>query len=192
MRVAKAAVPLTSDVFLRRFVTELTASLEEVIGREEATGYIGLAGQRLGDALGDLYTRELDLARFDREQIAEVLVDLYRRIQGEVYIISADDDRIVLGNRSCPFGGQVRGNEAMCMLTSSVFGTMTARHLGYAKVDLSETIAARSPRCRIVIHLRPGPAADGAPGNEYYDRLDPPPPAADTADAPALGPHRPC
>ncbi|MBB6169986.1 putative ArsR family transcriptional regulator [Nocardiopsis mwathae] len=172
MRVIDAAVPLERDDFMRRLLTELAASLEAVVGLEEASGYIALAGQRMGDALGDLYTRELELDNLDRHQIAEVLVDLYRRIQGDFYIVSQDEDRIVLGNRTCPFGAPVLGNEALCTMTSSVFGNLTARYLGYAKVDLTETIARHHARCMVVIHLNPGPDADRAPGNEYYGGFD--------------------
>ncbi|ASU85603.1 transcriptional regulator [Nocardiopsis gilva YIM 90087] len=168
MRVIDAAVPLERDDFMRRLLTELAAALEAVVGLEEASGYIALAGQRMGDTLGDLYTRELELENLDRHQIAEVLVDLYRRIQGDFSIVSVDEDRIVLANRACPFGSPVEGNEALCTMTSSVFGNLTARYLGYAKVDLAETIARRHPRCMVVIHLRPGPGADQASGNEYY------------------------
>jgi hypothetical protein len=32
-----------------------------------------------------------------------VLVDLKRRIQGDFYVLREDDQKIVLGNRHCPF-----------------------------------------------------------------------------------------
>ncbi|GAA1993202.1 methanogen output domain 1-containing protein [Nocardiopsis rhodophaea] len=174
---------------MRRLLTGLGALLEAVVGLEEASGYVALAGQRMGDALGHLYTRELDLGNLDRRQIAELLVDLYRRIQGDFSIISDNEHRTVLANRACPFGAPVRGNEAPRMMTPSVSGHLTARYPGYAKVDLAETIARRHPRCTVVIHLRPGPGADQAPGHEYYGecaglpRTLPPSVRGDTEDS---------
>jgi hypothetical protein len=71
------------------------------------------------------------------EQVADVLVDLKRRIQGEFYVIEKNENKIVLGNRACPFGG----HPSMCMKTSNVFGAIAAEDLGFAKVELRETIA---------------------------------------------------
>jgi hypothetical protein len=38
-----------------------------------------------------------------REQVAQVCVDLKRRIQGEFYVIEEDEDKIVFGDTACPF-----------------------------------------------------------------------------------------
>ena len=35
-----------------------------------------------------------------------------------------NEDRIVLGNRRCPFGEKVLGRPSMCMMTSNVFGSI--------------------------------------------------------------------
>ncbi len=47
-------------------------------------------------------------------------------------------------------------------------GAITAANLGYAKVVLEETIAARCGHCRVVVHLQPGAEADAALVREYY------------------------
>lgn len=176
MRIADAAVPLERDAFMRSLLRELTAALEEVVGVEEAVGYIGLVGQRVGDLVSDLYVRELGLERLDRRQVADVLVDFKKRIKGDFTLVSEDEDRIVLANRCCPLGEKVYDRESLCMLTSSLLGNITARHLGYAKVELVETIARRQPGCRIVIHLRRGgSAAARAQGDEYFGAAVPVP-----------------
>ena len=53
------------------------------------------------------------------------------------------------------------------MMTSNVFGNITAENLGYARVDLEETIADGAPGCRVVIHLNL-PMDDQATGREYF------------------------
>jgi len=55
----------------------------------------------------------------------------------------------------------------MCMMTSNVFGSITAENLGFAKVELRETIAAGSTGCVVVVHLNSTPETDALEGCEY-------------------------
>ena len=174
-RASELEIPLERDVFLRTLVRELATSLESVIGLEEASGYISLVGQSVGAQINDMYLHALGIERLTREQVAEVLVDLKRRIRGDFHVIDQDESTIVLGNRACPFAEKVVGRESMCMMTSNVFGTIAAASLGYARVELLETIARGDAGCRVAVHLLPGTGPDGD-GREYF---------AGTADAPA-------
>ncbi len=56
----------------------------------------------------------------------------------------------------------------MCMMTSNVFGAIAADNLGYAKVELQETIAKGYAGCRIVVYLQQTPKAEAAEGREYF------------------------
>lgn len=166
--VAGADIHLERDVFLRTLVRELAGTLEDVVGLEEAGGFVSVVGQRMGRGMDADYRRALEVDRLSREQVRDVLVDLKRRIQGDFFVIEEDDDRIVLGNRACPFAEKVVDRPAMCMMTSNVFGTIAADNLGYAKVELRETIARGAPGCTVVIHLRPTAEAESASGREYF------------------------
>jgi hypothetical protein len=104
----------------------------------------------------------------NREQVRDVLVDLKRRIQGDFYVIEESDDKIVLGNRRCPFGDKVLDRPALCMMTSNVFGSITAENLGYAKVSLEQTIARHDVECRVVVYLKSTSEAERADGLEYF------------------------
>jgi predicted ArsR family transcriptional regulator len=170
--VQRAEVPLDRGWFMRTLVRELAGTLEEVIGIEETNGYMSVVCSALGATIDREYRGALALCRLDRSQIASVLVDLKRRIAGDFYIISEDDEKIVLGNRACPFGPMVEGRPSMCMMTSNVFGSITANHLGYAKIELQETIARGDPGCRVVIHLQPTQAALAARGREYFPEAE--------------------
>lgn len=161
-------IPLERDVFLRTLIRELSGTLEDVVGIEEASGYISVVGQNVGDLINDEYKRALSVSELSREQVAEVLVDLKARIKGDFYIIEEDDEKIVLGNRACPFAEKVLGRESMCMMTSNVFGAIAAENLGYAKVELQETIARGDPGCRVVVYLKPTAELDAREGREYY------------------------
>jgi hypothetical protein len=57
-------------------------------------------------------------------------------------------------------------------MTSNVFGSIAASNMGYAKVELQETIARGHPGCRVVVHLEPGAGADEADGREYFAAFD--------------------
>lgn len=166
--LAALDVPLERDVFLRTLVRELSGTLQDVVGLDEAAGFISVVGQSMGREIDRGYRAALQVDRLTEAQVAEVLVDLKRRIQGDFYVIEADDEKIVLGNRACPFAEKVLGRPAMCMMTSNVFGVIAAENLGYAKVELQETIAMGAPGCRVVVHLKPTPAATGAEGREYF------------------------
>lgn len=162
------AIPLERDVFLRTLIRELSGTLQDVVGLDEAAGFISVVGQRIGEQINDSYKSALQVSNLSREQVAAVLVDLKRRIRGDFYIIEEDDDKIVLGNRACPFAEKVLGRPAMCMMTSNVFGVIAAENNGYAKVVLEETIALGAPGCRVVVHLKPTSAAEAASGREYF------------------------
>ncbi|GGK39602.1 hypothetical protein GCM10011322_28410 [Salinarimonas ramus] len=170
---AETEIPLDRDVFMRRLLRELSGTLEDVVGLEEASGYISVVGAAMGERLDGEYRRALAVERLDREQVAAALVDLKRRIEGDFYVIEESEDRIVLGNRACPFGDMVRDRPSLCMMTSNVFGHLAAQNLGYAAVSLDETIALGAPGCRVTIHLRPSDAA-GSDTREYFRRGDAP------------------
>lgn len=161
-------VPLERDVFLRTLLRHLSGTLQEVVGLEEASGFVSVVGQRIGEELNTAYTSALAVEQLTREQVAEVLVDLKRRIQGDFFIIEEDDEKIVLGNRACPFAEKVIGRPALCMMTSNVFGSIAAQNLGYAKVVLEEAIAQGDSGCRVVVYLKPSDAAQQATGREYF------------------------
>ncbi len=168
-RFAGLDVPLDRDVFMRTLIRELAGTLEDVVGLSEASGFVSVVGQNMGNQINRDFKAALDTSRLDREQVAAALVELKRRIHGDFYVIEQNDDKIVLGNRACPFGDKVVGRPAMCMMTSNVFGSIAASNLGYAKVDLQETIAAGAPGCRVVVHLRATPEAEASAGREYFE-----------------------
>jgi predicted ArsR family transcriptional regulator len=161
-------IPLERDVFVRTLLRELAGTLQDVVGLNEAAGFVGVVGQRMGEQINDLYRAAFAVPALSREQVRDVLVDLKRRIQGDFYVVEDSDDRIVLGNRACPFADKVVGRPALCMMTSNVFGTIAAENLGYGKVVLEETIADGAPGCRVVVYLRPTAEAEAARGREYY------------------------
>jgi predicted ArsR family transcriptional regulator len=166
---ARAAnVALDRDVFLRTLIRELSGSLQDIVGLEEASGFISVVGQRMGSAIDHSYRQALAVERLSRCQVTDVLVDLKRRIEGDFFVIEETEEKIVLGNRRCPFADKVIGRPAMCMMTSNVFGSIAAENLGYSKVVLEETIAQGSNACRVTVHLEPTEDAQRASGREYF------------------------
>ncbi|GHA88604.1 hypothetical protein GCM10009069_09470 [Algimonas arctica] len=159
---------LDRDVFMRTLIRELSGTLENVVGLEEASGYISVVGLAIGQNINQSYKRALLVDRLDRAQVADVLVDLKRRIAGDFYIIEESEERIVLGNRACPFGDKVIGRASMCMMTSNVFGSLAAENLGYGKVQLQRTIAQGDKECRIVIYLTKDSVGRDVDGREYF------------------------
>lgn len=159
---------LERDVFLRNLLRELSGTLEDVVGFDEASGFISIVGQHIGDWINKSYLDALQTDKLSQEQVLDVLIDLKRRIKGDFYLQSLEKDKIILGNKCCPFEEKVKGRESLCMMTSNVFGTITAENLGYAKVCLHETIAKGDNGCKIVVHLEDNDESRRDPGNEYF------------------------
>jgi predicted ArsR family transcriptional regulator len=163
-----ADVALERDGFCRTLIRELAGVLEEVVGLDEASGFISVVGQHIGSAIDSEYKRALKVSRLSKEQVAGVLVNLKARIQGDFYVIEEDATKLVLGNRACPFGDRVLQRESLCMMTSNVFGLIVAENLGYAKVVLDETIARGDPGCKVTVYFEQTAESEGRDGREYF------------------------
>lgn len=168
IKAAEAEIGLERDVFLRTLLRELSGTLQDVVGLEEASGYISVVGGAVGKELDQSYRQALRVDRLSRAQVGEVLVDLKQRIQGDFYIVEEREDRIILASRSCPFGRFVEGRPALCMMTSNVFGRIAAENLGYARVRIDEAIARGDAGCRVTVFLTPAEQSEDA--REYFRR----------------------
>lgn len=166
-KVGESEIPLDSDVFFRKLLRDLSGTLEGVVGLEAAEGYISTVGGQVGHWINAAYRDALETNQLGPHEVSAVCVDLKKRIGGDFYLISASEYQMVFGNRRCPFGDMVAGRTSLCMMTSNVFGRIAADNLGYARVELEETIAQGDPGCRVVVHLKP--EDDAAPNSrEYY------------------------
>jgi len=169
--ISSLNVPLERDLFLRSLIRELSGILQDIIGYEETSGYISLVGQNIGEWINSVYKHELGVSSLTREQVADVLVDLKIRINGDFSLVSQDDGRIVLENFRCPFEDKVYDRPSMCMMTSNVFGVIAAENLGYAKVVIDKAIANRDDRCSIIVYLETCPESKAAAGREYFQSM---------------------
>jgi predicted ArsR family transcriptional regulator len=163
---------LAIDDFARYLIGNFAQEAQAVLGPEQVKEIVSLIGLGVGEEIEAIVARDLALAStaWDPAALAEVLVELKRRISGDFRVVSVAPDRIVLANGRCPFGAHVVGRPALCMMTSSVFGGIAARHFGYARVDIAEAIARGDAGCRVVLHLKP--TNDRAPewSTEYRGR----------------------
>lgn len=167
-KAAELQIALERDGFLRNLLRELTGTLQDVVGVEEASGFVSIVGHRVGEQLHKAYCDAWETEQMDLDQLAEALVDLKRRIEGDFYVIEKSEEKIVFGNRKCPFEEKVLDRPSLCMMTSNVFGSMAALSMGYAKVHLQETIAAGDGRCKVTLYLKQNPESEAVPGREYF------------------------
>jgi anti-sigma regulatory factor (Ser/Thr protein kinase) len=163
------------ESFLRALVVELSRALADTHGPLASEESIARVGATVGGQMEDEYRHARAVTgRLTPEQIAECYLRLKSAIDGDFYPISISDDRIVLGNRRCPFGDTVRHAPALCRMTSSVFGGIAARNHGQAVVLLDERIAVGDPECRITVLLGPA-AGDRTPSGHRYHGDSPDP-----------------
>jgi predicted ArsR family transcriptional regulator len=164
--VVALPVPLDRDAFLSSLIGELAGTLQEAVGREEATGLMSAAGRRVGKQINREYKAALAVSELPRARVSEVLMDVSRRIHGDFYIIEEDEEKIVLGNPVYPFSTKIGGRPAMCMMACNALGAIAAENLGYARVVVEKAIAEGAPACRVVVHLRPSPQGGNQAGPE--------------------------
>jgi predicted ArsR family transcriptional regulator len=167
--LAKLGLNIERDGFLRMLLGQLAETLQNVVGLDEAEGYVSVVGTAIGHELDKTYRSALSVDQLSRKQVAEVLVDLKQRIKGDFYVVEESEDRIILASRSCPFGEFVPGRPALCMMTSNVFGHIASQSLGYARVEINESIARGNPGCRVTMFLTPG-ENQSSKGREYFRR----------------------
>lgn len=155
---------LPRDAFFADVVGELAGALEDVIGLEDAAGFIAMVGNRIGDDLSRRYG-EIGFPQETGEDIGRMCVDLKNQISGSFEVEEVTDDQVTFTNCDCPFGNRVNGRPSLCMMTTNVFGRIAANATGYARVHLSESIAAGHDRCRVTVSLKPD---DDANGHEFF------------------------
>ena len=158
---------LDAELFMQMMLRELTGLLDDVVGLEEAEGYIHSVGSAMGRWIDRKYRSGGLVGDLSPEAVAQVFVDLKRRIGGRFYVLNVTDDRITIGNDRCPFGELAHGRDALCMMTSSVFGRIAADRTGYARVSLEKTIARMDGKCVIHVDLLPS-AMKSADGRDYF------------------------
>ncbi len=159
------------DQFLRELIRDLSGTLEDVVGVEDAAGFISVVGARLGDAMNAEYRAHANVKSLSLEQIVACLIDLKKRIQGDFQVESISTDQIVLVNSRCPFGDYVKGRPSLCMMTSNVFGRIAAENAGYAEVAIPEAIANGDERCRVIVSFAPtNNNSETGDAREYYAR----------------------
>jgi len=65
-------------VFLRTLLRELAGTLQDVVGLEDASGFISVVGQRMGSQISDDYKQALNVAKLNREQVAHWEIESVR------------------------------------------------------------------------------------------------------------------
>lgn len=158
---------LDREQFSISLLTYLAETLEEVAGLSEAEGFIAIVARKVGREICEGYQAITGNERLSREEVANVLVDLKKRINGGFSIESVTEDEIILVNTRCPFHKRELNKPSLCMLTTNVFGQIASQNLGYARVEVQEALARGDDRCRVVIHLKPTKAQTEA-GVEFY------------------------
>lgn len=164
----KLDVDLERDGFFRALLRHLAGNLEEIVGLDEASGFIAMVGARMGDDINRLYRRALSKDKLNAAEVGRALVDLKRRIHGGFRLVDSTDEQLVLENSACPFGKAVAGRPSLCMMTSNVFGRIAAENLGYARVRIEKSIANGDAGCRIVVSLQSAENPPGPREREYF------------------------
>jgi hypothetical protein len=128
--VNKLHINLKNQGFLGTLLNHLSGVLQDTIGLEDSRGLISVVGKIMGNEINQEYKNALSLDKLPRELVPKVLIDLKARINGDFYVIHEDEDKIIFGNKSCPFGDKVIDRPSLCMMTTNVFGNIASDSTG--------------------------------------------------------------
>lgn len=161
---------LTPAFFLQTFVLELMHAFEQQ-GRGHSEELIEYIARTAGRFFEETYREERHLTEaLDVDSYADLIVGLKNKIGGGFSLASSDRQCIKVVNSCCPFGEGVTHFPELCRMTSSVFGGIAARNFGYAKVEISKSIARKDDGCEVCVYIDTE-AAKGRPGLEYSNQV---------------------
>ncbi|WP_193554850.1 methanogen output domain 1-containing protein [Halobacillus salinus] len=149
---------LSGTIFLSKLITQYAHLHERTVG-PKAGEYIRQIGIRTGEWLESFYDGKG--SGWTPDQYAHVIVDLKNSIGGHFEISEVHEDRVIVKASACPFGEIVKDSPHLCNMTSSVFGGIASRRLGYGKVSLRKRIALGDEGCEVAIYFRPTDEEDG-------------------------------
>lgn len=160
---------LTPIAFLQTFIIELMHANEQ-LGAEQSQQLIENIALTAGCFFEEVYRSSNDNKNgaLNIESYIELILGLKNNIGGNFSLLSSNQESIAVRNSSCPFGEEVVNFPELCRMTSSVFGGIAARNFGYAKVEISKSIARQDGCCEVYIHLNSESVKD-RPGIEYRE-----------------------
>lgn len=164
---ASTPQPMERDEFFRELLRVLADKLEDVVGIQEAEGYISLVGSSMGEQVNAAAKASLGVDKMTIEQVADTIVDFKTRLGANFRIEGIEDDKMTLISNTCPFGDKIVGHPSLCMVNSTVVGVVVSDSTGYAKVEVKESIAKGACACRVVVHLT-RESGEGATGLEFF------------------------
>ncbi|WP_273499069.1 methanogen output domain 1-containing protein [Methylorubrum populi] len=101
-------------------VTTMGALFEDTVGSSEAGSFISLVGLVVGEKIQEEYLQVSGASQLDRKGMVDALLDMKQRIGSDFYVMDESEQRIVLGNKRCPFGELAKKCPSLCMLTANV------------------------------------------------------------------------
>lgn len=144
---------LTPTFFLQTFVLELMHAAEQQ-GAGHSEELIEYIARTAGRFFEETYRDELGVEKeLDRARYIDLILGLKNKIGGGFSLESSSEEYVKVVNNCCPFGDGVTHFPELCRMTSSVFGGIAARNFGYAKVEISKSIARKDGCCEVFVHL---------------------------------------
>jgi len=161
---------INPSLFSRFMITSLANTLVRLVGPERAWAAVEEIGQAFARWMEGAYGMEQEALA--PAQFAELLLSLQNRLGGVWHLQQASEKHVVAICQSCPFGELVKSAPSLCAITASLFGWVTARNFGYARVNLKRRIARGDDCCEIDVYLGRTAEAEQAEGSEYTVQTD--------------------
>lgn len=146
---------LDKESFFLFLIVKLAKIVEERFGKQESTDLFSIIGANLAHEINSYYREKFSKDKLSAECIATSLIEFSAKLNEKFYLVSLDQDKLVLGNKNCPYGVELKDREVFCQLDKSMAENMVKENFGYGKAELSQTIAQGDEECLITIYLKP-------------------------------------
>jgi predicted ArsR family transcriptional regulator len=146
------AVPVKPSLYAQ-LLGSLAATLEEVIGEENASGLTARVGNEIGEQLAREYCAKVGHIPGTMAEIAQVIVNFERDLGGHLTIAEMSDTHVVFTAKTCPFSCATNRKPSLCAMVVNMIGRIAADAAGYACVRVERALALGHSDCRVILSL---------------------------------------
>ena len=138
-------VRMNKEDFYEEFIISLAAQLngEDDVKRVKSTSV------QVAQKIEAMYRQFYGVDRLSFDQVIDTLQDALGRVGGRFMVIERTKDMIILRQTKSPFGPYIEKAPALWAFTSALCGVVTAKNLGYSRVELKKPVG-NAPEERVI------------------------------------------
>ena len=131
------------------FYEEMIISIGAQLSGEDNLKKVKATCVQVAQKIELMYKQFYGVEKLSYDQAIDTIQDAISRIGGNIIIIERTKDLIVLRQTKSPFGEHIEKAPAFWAFTSALCGVITAKNLGYSRVELKKPVG-NAPEERVI------------------------------------------